>query len=70
MSDWTARDLDLDFSFLPDGNFSMNAYQDGVNADRQASDYRLVKLQVNKTTKLKIHLAPGGGWAAHIPPNN
>jgi len=34
MSDWTARDLDLDFSFLPDGNFSMDAYQDGVNADR------------------------------------
>ena len=68
MSDWTARDLDLDFSFLPDGNFSMDAYQDGVNADRQASDYKLVKLQVNRTTKLKIHLAPGGGWAAHVRP--
>jgi len=40
MSDWTGgRDLELDFSFLPDGNYSMEAYQDGVNADRQASDY-------------------------------
>jgi len=68
MSDWTGRDLELDFSFLPDGNYSMEAYQDGVNADRQASDYKLVKLQVNKTSKLKIHLAPGGGWAAHIRP--
>jgi len=68
MSDWTARDLDLDFSFLPDGNFSVDAYQDGTNADRQASDYKLVKLQVNKTTRLKIHLAPGGGWAAHLRP--
>ncbi len=68
MTDWTARELELDFSFLPDGNFSMEAYQDGVNADRQASDYKLVKLPVNRTTKLKVKLAPGGGWAAHIRP--
>ncbi len=68
MSDWTARELELDFSFLPDGNFTMDAYQDGVNADRQAGDYTRVKLQVNKSTKLKIKLAPGGGWAAHLRP--
>jgi alpha-glucosidase len=66
MSNWTARDLDLDFSFLPEGNFQMDAYQDGENADRMASDYKLVHLQVNRTTKLKIHLASGGGWAAHL----
>jgi alpha-glucosidase len=68
MTDWTARDLEVDFSFLPEGNFSMEAYQDGANADRQASDYKLVKLQVNKTTRLKIKLASGGGWAARIHP--
>src|SRR6266481_5256901 len=68
MTDWTARELQLDFSFLPEGNFSMEAYQDGVNADRMASDYKKVKMQVNKSTKLKIKLAPGGGWAARIHP--
>ena len=68
MTDWTARELVLDLSFLPDGNFSMDAYQDGVNADRMASDYKMVKLQVNKATKLKIKLAPGGGWAARLHP--
>ena len=68
MSDWTARDLDLDLSFLPPGNFTMAAYQDGPNADRDASDYRKVTSQVNQTTKQKIHLAPGGGWAAMIRP--
>jgi len=66
MNNWTARDLDIDFSFLPDGNFQMGAYQDGVNADRMGSDYKLVKMQVNRTTKLRIKLAPGGGWAARI----
>jgi alpha-glucosidase len=68
MSDWTARDVDIDLSFLPAGNFTMEAYQDGVNADRMASDYKKVTMQVNKSTKLKVHLAPGGGWAARIHP--
>jgi alpha-glucosidase len=66
MTDWTPRTLDIDFSFLPDGNFTMEAYQDGVNADRYATDYKKVTTQVTKTTKLKIELAPGGGWAARI----
>ena len=66
MNDWTARSLDIDFSFLPDGNFTMDAYQDGVNADRMASDYKKTTTQVTKTSKLKIQLAPGGGWAARI----
>jgi alpha-glucosidase len=66
MNNWTARDLELDFSFLPEGTFQMDAYQDGENADRLASDYKLTHTQVTRTTKLKIHLAPGGGWAAHI----
>jgi alpha-glucosidase len=68
MTDWTPRDLDVDFSFLPDGNFQMEAFEDGVNADRMGSDYKVVKTQVNRTTKLKIKLAPGGGWAARIVP--
>jgi alpha-glucosidase len=66
MTDWTPRTLEIDFSFLPDGNFTMEAYQDGVNADRYASDYKKVTTPVTKTTKLKIQLAPGGGWAARI----
>jgi alpha-glucosidase len=66
MTNWTPRDLELDFSFLPEGSFQMDAYQDGVNADRFASDYKLVRTQVNKSRKLSIHLAPGGGWAARI----
>jgi len=68
MSDWAARELEVDFSFLPDGNFTMDAYQDGVNADRMAGDYKKIKMQVNRNTMLKIGLAPGGGWAAHLHP--
>jgi alpha-glucosidase len=66
MNDWTPRSLDIDLSFLPDGNFTLEAYQDGVNADRNASDYRKTTTSVNRNTKLKLQLASGGGWAARI----
>jgi alpha-glucosidase len=66
MSDWTPHTLDVDLSFLPEGNFTMEAYQDGVNADRNASDYQKTSTQVNRGTKLKLQLASGGGWAARI----
>ena len=68
MSDWTPRELDLDLSFLSDGTFHMQSYEDGVNADRMAGDYKMKKTEVTKSTRLKIKLAPGGGWAAHLVP--
>jgi alpha-glucosidase len=68
MTDWTARELEIDFSFLHAGAFQMEAWQDGVNADRFGNDYRKVKSQVSKSSKLKIKLAPGGGWAARLHP--
>ncbi len=68
MTNWSPRELEIDFSFLPEGNFTLQAYQDGVNADRMGSDYKMVKSQVNRGTKLKIKLAPGGGWAGRIVP--
>jgi len=68
MTDWTARDLDVDLSFLPEGRFDIDAYEDGVNADRAGSDYRRRKSEGDRTTKLTLRLAPGGGWAARISP--
>ena len=68
MTNWSPRELELDFSFLPEGNFNMESFQDGPNADRMAGDYKMVKAQVNRGTKFKIALAPGGGWAARIVP--
>jgi alpha-glucosidase len=68
MTNWTPRELEIDFSFLPEGNFLADTYQDGENADRYGSDYKKAKIQVNRTTKLKVKLAPGGGWAARVLP--
>lgn len=69
MTDWTARALEVDLSFLPAGNFRLDAYRDGVNADRFGSDYKKERSAVSRTAKLKIKLAPGGGWAARLSPD-
>jgi alpha-glucosidase len=68
LTDWSQRDLDLDLSFLGEGEFAMEVFQDGINADRYASDYKHLKLDVNKGSKMSLHLAPGGGWVARITP--
>ena len=68
MTDWTPRDLEIDLSFLPAGSYQMTAFEDGVNANRYASDYRKTTRAVDSATHLTLHLAPGGGWAARIRP--
>ena len=69
MTDWSPRSLELDFSFLPDGNFTMQVWKDGVNADRHAADFKQENQNVNASSKIKIEMAPGGGWAAIIKKN-
>jgi alpha-glucosidase len=66
MSNWNARDLTLDFSFLGNGNFQAVVFKDGINADRDATDYKREIIKISSRVKLNIHLAPGGGWAARI----
>ena len=68
MTNWTARELEIDFSFLSDGGYELESYQDGINANRFGSDYAKMKKQISKTDKLRIKLAEGGGWAARIHP--
>jgi alpha-glucosidase len=65
-TDWTPRDFTLDFSFLPEGTFSLELIRDGINADIRAIDYKMETLKIDRTTKLKVHLAPGGGWVGRI----
>lgn len=66
MTDWTGRSLTLDFSFLPTGNYQLEIFQDGVNADRNAMDYKKVTRSIRTGEQLTIQLAPGGGWAARV----
>jgi alpha-glucosidase len=66
MTDWTARDIQIDFSFLGNENYLMDSWQDGINADRVGIDFARKTTNITKTAKQNIHLAPGGGWVARI----
>jgi len=66
MTDWTERDLDLDLSFLGEGTWNATIFQDGVNAKRNASDYRRLERALSAGESLTVHLAPGGGWIGKL----
>ncbi|HEV3411910.1 MAG TPA: glycoside hydrolase family 97 catalytic domain-containing protein, partial [Puia sp.] len=66
MTDWSERDLTLDMSFLPPGSYRAEVMRDGINADRDGTDYALQTVSVSHDSKLPVHLAPGGGWVAKI----
>ncbi len=66
LTDWTPRDLEVDLSFLGEGTHSAVLFKDGVNAHRTARDYKRETIQLDASGKLKVHLAPGGGFALKI----
>jgi len=66
MTNWESREMEIDFSFLEPGKHDIIIWQDGINADRYAGDYKKVNMTVSSDVHLKINLAPGGGWVARI----
>jgi len=71
MTDWTPRELEIDLSsFLaePTGNmgWAMTSFADGPDADRVPTSYRRSSAAVTGRPRIKVKLAPGGGWAAQI----
>jgi len=68
LTNWNARDLEVDLSFLGNGQFRAEIYRDGVNAHRAGVDYAREEKAVTAGDRLPVHLAPGGGWVARIVP--
>ena len=66
LTDWTPRAMDLDLSFLGDGNYQMELFKDGINADRAARDYKKEVIAVPANRQVTVNMAPGGGFAAKI----
>jgi alpha-glucosidase len=66
ITNWDARNVTLDFSFLGEGTYQATVFKDGVNADRDATDYKKEVVKILSADKLIIQLSPGGGWAARI----
>ncbi len=67
ITDWSSREIDVDCSFLPRGVvYEADVFVDGVNADRIGRDYRHEKAEVTGGGKMKVRMAPGGGFAVRL----
>ncbi|NDW10725.1 glycoside hydrolase family 97 protein [Dysgonomonas sp. 520] len=66
LTNWDARTLQLDLSFLGEGSWQAEIFKDGANANRIASDYKKEIINIPADRKLNISMASGGGCAMKI----
>lgn len=66
MTNWDARNMQLDLSFLGEGNFKGEVFKDGINADRAARDYKKEIIDIPANKQLQVSMAPGGGYVIKI----
>lgn len=66
MTDWTPRDLTISLPFLSIGEHKAEIFADGINAMKEATDYKHSSLTVSNNDILHLHLSSGGGWTAII----
>lgn len=67
MTNGNKRDLNISLDFLESGkSYKMTYFEDGINANRQAMDYRKKEKSVTSTSTHQISMARNGGWAAII----
>lgn len=67
ITNWTPRDLTVNLGALDlPADAQILLFTDGANAHRNGNDYRCATVALPQSATLDIHLAPGGGFAAHI----
>lgn len=66
LTNWEKRTMEIDLSFLGDGEWSAELYKDGVNAGTVASDYIKSIIAIPQDRKLSVTMAEGGGCALKI----
>jgi alpha-glucosidase len=64
ITNWDARDVEIPLSFLGKGKYQAKIFADGADADKVATRVSVSEKSVTANDTLKVHLAPGGGWAA------
>jgi alpha-glucosidase len=66
MTNWDEREITIDLSFLGEGSYKAVLFSDGLNANRNATDYVHKEVTLTSKDKLTVKLASGGGWAARF----
>lgn len=68
ITDENQRSYELDFSFLPAGNFKATIYSDGEGADWENNPFpvSISNQLVNSKSKITLDMASGGGFAISL----
>ena len=66
INSWEPCETEIDTAFLGEGKWKIEFFKDGANADRDATDYVKAFETVKAGEKIKVTLAPGGGWIARF----
>jgi len=69
MTNWDAREMEIPLDFLGAGNFEAKVFADGPDAAEYGTSLSLAIESVMADGKLRIRLAPGGGYAAILSPD-
>lgn len=63
----SGRTIEVNLDFLPENKeMHLTCFEDGINADRQAMDYKKKEIVVTNSTKLTMKLVRNGGWTGKI----
>ena len=66
-TNWTARTIKVPLDFLPKGTYEATAFADGINAEKDATDYQQRSFTLTAPhSPLTIQLSSGGGYAMKL----
>ena len=66
MTNWDEREVEIDLSFLGEGNYAATKFVDGPNANKLGRDFLKKEIEIKGGSKLKVKMAQGGGFAMKI----
>jgi len=70
MNGWDSVSKEICFSFLKEGKYRIEEMKDGKNSATIATDYSHSNGEIQAGDKIKVNLAPGGGYIARLTPVN
>lgn len=66
ITNWTPRELEVPLEFLKNGKYVAEIYADADDADRNPKHVVIETKTVDRTGRLAVRLAPGGGHAVRL----
>jgi len=64
------KNFDVKMDFLYGKEYEMSIIQDGMNADKNAQDYKRIERTADKWSPLVISMEKGGGFVAILKLKN